>query len=138
MPSEAHQTRIPARVVNLRDRPTHNLTCAGAERRFGIGRVVIANLCRRTPDLAVRVPSVGHHGWSWVIDPPRLGQVLGDALDPVRLAQRFGVPVDTFAALDPPRRAMLAAILPLPDRPRLQRRPSPLPECVTEVGHAAD
>jgi hypothetical protein len=126
--------RASDQLCNLRERPTRGLTCTEAERRFGIGRVVIANLCRRHPELAVREHSRGQHGWCWILDPPRLGQLLGDALDPAQLARRFDVPEADFASLDPPRRAMLAAVLPLPDRPR-QPRPSPRPERVTEVGH---
>jgi hypothetical protein len=141
MPSEAQlDSHLLAGVAsiqsrNLRVRPTRGLTCADVERRFGFGRVVIANLCRRHPDLAVKERSAGAYGWHWIIDPPRLGQVLGDLLDPAQLAQRFDVPVENFATLDPPRRAVLAAILPLPvDR---RQRPPPLPERAEVVDETA-
>jgi hypothetical protein len=134
-PPDSH-LRVCA-ASNQCERSTHGLTALQAERRFGIGRVVLAKLCRRNPGLGVQEPARdGKAGWHWVIDPPRLGQVLGDALDPAQLAQRFGVPIEDFASLDPPRRAMLAAVLPLPDRPR-QHRSSPLVERAG-VGHARD
>jgi hypothetical protein len=121
-------------LCNFRDRPTHGLTCAKAERRFGVSRVVIANLCRRAPGLAVKAPALGSLGLHWVIDPPRLEQVLGEALDPVQLARRLGMAVEAFAALDPPHRAMLAALLtPRPDRRR--KRPAPRLSERAEVVH---
>jgi hypothetical protein len=141
MPSEARTEshsfapRASDQLCNFRDRPTHGLTCTEAERRLGIGRVVIANLCRQHPELAVREPSRGQYGWRWLIDPPRLGRVLGDALDPAQLARRFDMPVEAFASLDPPRRAMLAAILPLAPKPDRRKRPPPLSERA-EVSHA--
>jgi hypothetical protein len=167
MPSEAKtKSHLQARAAtgelhNINERPTHGLTALQVERRFGIGRVVIARLCQRNPGLGMREPSrVGKEQWHWIIDPPRLGQLLDDALDPAELATRFDVPVERFATLDPPRRAMLAAVLPLAadrqgkwikrDKPweaegihratwyrRRKSRPSPLPERA-EVGHARD
>lgn len=115
------------------ERPTYGLTCAEAELRFGIGRVVLANLCRQYPGLGIKEAArQGHYGWHWIIDPPRLGDVLGERLDPEAFARWFDVPVACFATLDPRQRAVLAAILPLPER---RRRPPRPPRAVRGVGH---